>query len=178
MHSFTLRTAILLIALSIPQLDAFGVSTRHSALVPAHLHSRTGRSTLQAGGFGGGGTGGGSQKKKKEKKLKPKQQWDRYSDMLKKADKIQVAVRVAGASGEWLPIGYVKSKDNQYTQVAVVRQRALIADVRTRMVEKVGVNPRSPSNNVCLWTTLCFLSVRTRSMLGGFSPSRSLPRTF
>lgn len=32
---------------------------------------------------------------------------------------------------EWLEVGNVKSVDSQYTALAVARQRALIADVRT-----------------------------------------------
>jgi hypothetical protein len=82
------------------------------------------------GGFGGGASAGDANK---EKKLKPKQQWDRYVE-LKKAAKVQVAARVANkdeasSSSEWLLVGSVKSKDNAYTKIAVVRQRALIAEV-------------------------------------------------
>ncbi|KAL3909616.1 MAG: hypothetical protein SGARI_002516 [Bacillariaceae sp.] len=92
---------------------------------------------LFAGGFGGGGKSGGDKKKKssgasdnKEAKLKPKQQWDRYS-AFKKEPKIRVGVRSKeDESDEWLEVGRVRSKDNQYTELAVARQRAIIAEVR------------------------------------------------
>jgi hypothetical protein len=86
---------------------------------------------LFGGGFGGGGSASSSSTNK-EKKLKPKQQWDRYvGGELKKATKVQVAARVVGTTPEWLVVGSVKSKDNAYTKIAVVRQRALIAEVRS-----------------------------------------------
>lgn len=81
------------------------------------------------GSTGGGGGGGVT--------LKPKQQWDRYSDM-KKEKKIRVAVRPSSSDSsvtstsetEWLEVGNVKSKEDKYTELAVVRQRAIIAEVR------------------------------------------------
>ena len=84
-------------------------------------------------GFGGGGADKSKTKKVKETKLKPKQQWDRYLD-LKADSKIRVAVRVLeveddDASKEWLEVGRIKSKGNQYTAIAVARQRAVIAEV-------------------------------------------------
>lgn len=97
--------------------------------------------SLYAGGFGGGGgmgkkAGKDSKKKKnanKETKLKPKQQWDRYSD-FKRELKIQVGVRIKdGKSDEWLEVGRVKSKDGQYTEAAVFRQRAIIAEHAKRL---------------------------------------------
>lgn len=69
----------------------------------------------------------------KEKKLKPKQQWDRYSD-FKLEPKIHVGVRIKGDdSEEWMEVGRVKSKDSQYTEAAVFRQRAIIADHAKRL---------------------------------------------
>ena len=67
-----------------------------------------------------------SKSKKKEAKLKPKQMWDRYLD-LKKEDKVPVGVRV---NDEWFDVGAVKSKNNKYTEIAVARQRGLLAEVR------------------------------------------------
>ena len=79
-------------------------------------------------GFGGfGSPGDGGQKKKKETKLKPKQQWDRFIG-LKKEKKIRVAVRMSDED-EWLEVGNIKSKDDKYTEFALTRQRALIAEV-------------------------------------------------
>jgi len=73
--------------------------------------------------------------KKKSALLKAKQQWDRYL-ALKKSESFAVAVKVAGApmtsSSDgllgWLQVGIVRSKDDAYTEEAVVRQRLLIAD--------------------------------------------------
>jgi len=89
---------------------------------------------LYAGGFGGGG-GKDTKKEKnaKEIKLKPKQQWDRYAD-FKREPKIQVGVRIKDDdSEEWLEVGRVKSKDSEYTEAAVFRQRAIIADHAKRL---------------------------------------------
>lgn len=77
-----------------------------------------------------------SKKKKnvnKEAKLKPKQQWDRYAN-FKREPKIQVGVRIKeDDSEEWLEVGRVKSQDSQYTEAAVFRQRAIIAEHAKRL---------------------------------------------
>lgn len=89
-------------------------------------------SQLFGGGFGGGGGGDDKgNKTKKEIKLKPKQQWDRYLS-FKTEPKIRVAVRVVeDESQEWLEVGRVKAQNPDYTELAVARQRAIIAEVRT-----------------------------------------------
>ena len=106
---------------------------------------------LKMAGFGGGGgssgggkktkskkkTGGGKNRPKKGKNpttvtagYKPKQQWDRYSD-LKREEKVRVAVKIVGDNdnNEWLEVGRIKTKDNAYSAIAVALQRALIAEV-------------------------------------------------
>ena len=112
---------------------------------PQHTVSST---RLYAGFGAGGGSSSNNKKKKKKKvvqKLKPKQQWDRYCD-LKTENRVRVAVRLQeDASGEssdndnnnnnnnnseWLEVGRVKSKDNAYTELAVMKQKAIIAEVR------------------------------------------------
>jgi hypothetical protein len=70
---------------------------------------------------------GGSDESSKSKKLSPKQQWDRYLS-FKQQPKVQVAVRKIG-SEEWLEVGAVRSENNAMTELAVVKQRALIAEV-------------------------------------------------
>jgi hypothetical protein len=150
----------LLLAVAVQQVEAWRRSTafappsstsRHrqgvySIIIQQHKRSRNCHNNnnnnnnnnavivLYAGGGFGGSSGGGTttnnNNKEKEKKLKPKQQWDRYVE-LKKATKVPVAARVGASDGEWLVVGSVKSKDNAYTKIAVVRQRALIAEVRT-----------------------------------------------
>mmetsp|Transcript_17723 Transcript_17723/g.25887 ORF Transcript_17723/g.25887 Transcript_17723/m.25887 type:complete len:229 (+) Transcript_17723:72-758(+) len=90
-------------------------------------------------GFGASSSKGKTSKKdngkKKASKLKPKKQWDRYtSDDLKSADSIRVAVRVVERGpAKWFSSGEIKSKDNAYTEEAVIRHRALIADHARRM---------------------------------------------
>jgi len=91
-----------------------------------------------AGGFGGGGGMGASSKKKKaakkETKLKPKAQWDRYA-ALKKDSAVRVGVKIVGSSSDddWLDVGRIKSKGNANTDIAIARQRALIADHARRL---------------------------------------------
>jgi hypothetical protein len=94
-------------------------------------------SSLPMAGFGKGA-------EKKTIILKPKQQWDRYTgDDLKGSKIVRVGVHViddpsssseAGAGViEWMEVGTVKSKDDAYTETAVIRQKALIADHSRRM---------------------------------------------
>jgi hypothetical protein len=79
--------------------------------------------------------GFGDAKKTKEAKLKPKQQWDRYSNDLKKLTKFRVAVKAGDSdSAEWLEVGCVKSVENAYTEYAVAKQRSLIIEVRFVMI--------------------------------------------
>jgi Family of unknown function (DUF6523) len=70
-------------------------------------------------------------KKKKEIKLKPKQQWDRYTN-LKKETSFLVAVRVVGEE-DWLEVGRVKAKDNLQVEMAVAKQRVIIAEHSRRL---------------------------------------------
>jgi hypothetical protein len=107
-------------------------------------------STLLMAGFGGASPKGkGANKKQKKdtiKKLKPKQQWDRYTNDLSASDRVRVAVRVvestfpsAAASitddneDEWFQVGAVKSKDNAFTEAAVICQRAIMVQHARRM---------------------------------------------
>jgi hypothetical protein len=82
---------------------------------------------------------GGNDAPKRETKLKPKQQWDRYLS-LKKDEKISVAVRATDTE-EWLEVGNVKSKANEFSDIAVARQRALIAD-HARRLFPLKVSPK------------------------------------
>jgi predicted lactoylglutathione lyase len=90
-------------------------------------------------GFGGGGESkkksgfGGMNKneiKDNDGKLKPMQQWNRYKD-LKGEPKIRVGVRIIGDDDnkDWFEVGRIKSKESKYTEMAVFRQRAIIAEV-------------------------------------------------
>jgi len=82
---------------------------------------------LMMAGFGGGG---GNQKKKGAAslpKLKAKAQWDRYAD-LKQCSKVVVGVKLSGdGESDWLEVGKVRSQNDEYTLIAIARQRALIA---------------------------------------------------
>ena len=123
---FALATLISVLAVSsleafAPTLSRTSTIDRTSQLNTVYHEER--RATALFAGFGASGG-----KKKKEIKLKPKQQWDRFLDMKTEA-KIRVAVRVS-EDDEWLAVGSVRSKDDKLTEVAVFRQRALIAEVR------------------------------------------------
>ena len=97
---------------------------------------------LSMAGFGAAPSNKDS--KPKATKLKPKQQWDRYTEM-KDSEKVRVAVSVIGgavvADGDavdvdakkWLEVGSVKSKNNEYTEAAVIRHRLLIAEHSRRV---------------------------------------------
>mmetsp|Transcript_17987 Transcript_17987/g.41467 ORF Transcript_17987/g.41467 Transcript_17987/m.41467 type:complete len:217 (+) Transcript_17987:195-845(+) len=127
--------------LAISCCTVLGFSPLNSSInSKALVAAPTSTTSLYGGGFGGGGTskksGTGKKKKKntnKETKLKPKQQWDRYSD-FKREPKVQVGVRIKNdESDEWLEVGRVKSKDSQFTEAAVFRQRAIIAEHAKRL---------------------------------------------
>jgi len=114
-------------------LAALPLST-HAFSTPSVAFARQiAPTTALSAGFGGGDKSADSSKKKKKKeaKLKPKQQWDRYID-FKKDTKVRVAVKPTAAE-EWLEVGRVKSKNNQYTAIAVARQRAIIAEHAKRL---------------------------------------------
>lgn len=98
-----------------------------------------------SGGFGKSKAAGGKKKtassssstsgsNAESSKLKPKQQWDRYME-LKGCPKIKVGIRATnkkgdGSAADWLEVGHVKFQEDVGAQVAVARQRALIAEVR------------------------------------------------
>jgi hypothetical protein len=94
----------------------------------------TSTSSLQMAGFGAAPK---KDKKKKSNVLKPKQQWDRFV-ALKNSESIPVAVGVvdptvettstSDSQIEWLQVGLVRSKDNAFTEEAVMRQRLLISE--------------------------------------------------
>jgi hypothetical protein len=91
-------------------------------------------SSLPMAGFGA------KDSKKKDAKLKPKQQWDRYTSAdLKGSEIFRAGVKIidrsdAGEAGvEWMQAGWVRSKGDAYTEAAVIRQKALIADHARRI---------------------------------------------
>lgn len=75
---------------------------------------------------------------KKDAKLKAKSQWDRYLD-LKTCTKFTVGVRIknddssTSTTAQWMEVGRVRSVDNAHTEVAIARQRALIAEHSKRL---------------------------------------------
>jgi len=106
------------------------------AVQPLLTHQK--QSTLEfaplMAGFGASSSKGKKDSNKKSTKLKPRKQWDRYmSEDLKSADAIRVAVRVGAVEAKWFSVGEIKSKDNAYTEAAVIRHRALIGDHARRM---------------------------------------------
>eukprot|EP00567_Pseudictyota_dubia_P018136 CAMPEP_0197439188 /NCGR_PEP_ID=MMETSP1175-20131217/5993_1 /TAXON_ID=1003142 /ORGANISM="Triceratium dubium, Strain CCMP147" /LENGTH=214 /DNA_ID=CAMNT_0042969053 /DNA_START=203 /DNA_END=847 /DNA_ORIENTATION=- len=114
--------------------SAFVVSPVPAKFSPAHAASK-----LFMAGFG---SASGSKKGKKAKKgsaplkLKPKGQWDRYCDVLKKSTAIPVGVRVVNGEerSEWLKVGRVKSEGDEFTELAVAMQRGIIAEHAKRLL--------------------------------------------
>jgi len=94
-------------------------------------------------GFGGGATEKGKKGKKSGgtalKSLKPKSQWDRYLS-LKTATSFKVGVRKVDGD-EWLDVGYARSDSNEFTEIAIARQRAIIAE-HARRVHPLQVSPK------------------------------------
>jgi hypothetical protein len=136
-----MKLSIITSALLLKSALAFApVNTQQISNIPSsHGITLTPPSTsaLQMAGFGGGGGMGGSKKKgKKEKKskavvLKPKAQWDRYV-ALKKSSVFRAAVRVVKEgtdAGEWYEIGKIKSEGDESTELALMLQRRIIAEV-------------------------------------------------
>lgn len=94
-------------------------------------------SQLWAGGFASGKKATSTNNNNnKQIKLKPKQQWDRFSD-LKQETKVSVGIRIQedDDTKEWLEVGSVRSREGAYTAVSVALQRALIAEVCTNFVD-------------------------------------------
>mmetsp|Transcript_29912 Transcript_29912/g.63555 ORF Transcript_29912/g.63555 Transcript_29912/m.63555 type:complete len:219 (+) Transcript_29912:122-778(+) len=109
-------------------------------------------SALFMAGFGGGETSSkrGKNKKRGAKlpKLKAKAQWDRYAE-LKQCQKVTVGVRMkgdGGDNGDWMEVGRVRSENDEFTEVAVARQRALIAEHAKRLYPV-----QIPANAVLEW---------------------------
>lgn len=109
----------------VPTTPAFFLAHRQQQIPHRHASSSVVR---HMAGFGSDGP---TSKKKKELKLKPKQQWDRFA-ALKKETSVLVAVRVVGEE-DWLEVGRVKSKDNANIEVAVAKQRVIIAEHSRRL---------------------------------------------
>jgi hypothetical protein len=130
MRSDSVRLAILL-GFCVLQADGFGIQPPLRSPAAATRVQQTAASFPRQQRVLKAGFGGDSSKKKKDVKIKPKQQWDRYTGDLKKEKPYRVAVKAEGRnSDEWLEVGNVKSKGGEYTKAAVARQRALIAEVR------------------------------------------------
>jgi len=95
-------------------------------------------------GFGASSSSSNKKSKKNKKsssappaiKLKPKLQWDRYI-ALKDSTIITAAVQKLNDAGEgdgdWIDVGYVKSLNDESVDIAVARQRALIAEHAKRL---------------------------------------------
>jgi hypothetical protein len=116
-------------------------------------------SSLSMAGFGAAPSNKDS--KQKATKLKPRQQWDRYTE-LKDSETVRVAVRVIGSAptadtdtdnvdaNKWLEVGSVKSKNDEYTQAAVIRHRLLIAE-HGRRVFPIQISAKDSKDNKLEW---------------------------
>ncbi|KAL7542950.1 hypothetical protein ACHAWF_007284 [Thalassiosira exigua] len=132
----------------VPQITQLPISRIHTDGTEVTKSSRS-PTHLSMAGFGASAT-----KKQKKKggaavpKLKAKSQWDRYAD-LKKSQKVTVGVRIKGdgdSSNEWMEVGRVRSEGDEYTEVAIARQRALIAEHSKRLFMV-----QIPANSVLEW---------------------------
>ena len=136
MNKYRVVSLYLALASSFRMVACFNLAAKQPTfLLTNSLHpkilSSTPRSPLittmkVSGGFGAG------KDKDITSKIKPKGQWDRYTSMDNKtAPPVRVAVRILNEAvdEEWIEVGYVKSQDNLFTEAAVARQRALIAEV-------------------------------------------------
>jgi len=124
------------------------IQLEFQSIESVHGIHQSSKSFLRMAGFGGVSGSVGEKKKKKLKKsvvagdgmakLRPKLQWDRYKK-LKKSKDIRVAVRVINQDGtakegaEWTDVGFIKSENDAYSEVAVLRQRAIIAEHAARL---------------------------------------------
>lgn len=115
---------------------------------------------LSMAGFGAASSSSTSKKQDKKgsgsskqlvPKLRPKSQWDRYLDM-KQCKKITVGVRIRGDdesssdNNNWMEVGRVRSESDEHLEVAVARQRALIAEHGKRLYPM-----KIPPNAVLEW---------------------------
>ena len=128
------------------------ISAAAFTISPSRFTQQQSSSTsLSMAGFGGGSGGAAKNKKKggagaKLPKLKAKSQWDRYNgDELKKKISIKVGVRIKGEE-EWLEVGRVRSENDENTEVAVARQRALMAEHSKRLYPV-----KVPANSILEW---------------------------
>ena len=125
--------------------DVVIVSTLSPAdhTMPTNYAFREYNTALPMAGFGGASS---SSSKKQDKKgtggskqlvpkLRAKSQWDRYLDM-KQCKKVTVGVIEVddeSSSNDWVEVGRVRSEGDEHTEVAVARQRALIAEHSKRL---------------------------------------------
>lgn len=127
--------ALLATILDLPILSsAFVVRPSPPTFARAYVSSK-----VCMAGFGsasGGKKGKNAKKTTTPLKLKPKSQWDRYCDVLKKSAAISVGVRVVKGDerGDWLKVGRVKSVGDEFTELAVAMQRGLIAEHAKRLL--------------------------------------------
>mmetsp|Transcript_27033 Transcript_27033/g.41459 ORF Transcript_27033/g.41459 Transcript_27033/m.41459 type:complete len:244 (-) Transcript_27033:37-768(-) len=159
-------TLVLLVSTIVCLSQAFVVVPTTAGIIKRQLQQQQQQQRQQLaplfmGGFGASNKKTSSKNKKKNNKkkdtptatskIKPKAQWDRYNDdSMRDVPPVDVAVRVVVSDEEepprdWIPVGRVKSADNNsYTDIAVARQRALIAD----HVKRVAPGKVSPTDRI------------------------------
>jgi hypothetical protein len=117
------------------------VKSSNNNNISSNRASSLSSSSLFMAGFG---SKDGSSNNKKDAKLKAKGQWDRYLD-LKTCTKFTVGVRIKNDDSstsstttptnnqQWMEVGRIRSVDNAHTEIAIARQRALIAEHSKRL---------------------------------------------
>ena len=116
-----------------------------SLAIPGIAATRRGESRMDMAGFGDASS---NDNNNKEVKLKPKQQWDRYT-ALKQEPSVVVGVKVVLTSttdddddddkNGWFVVGAVKCASTISVDVAVARQRALLVEVCSYTLWVLGV---------------------------------------
>jgi hypothetical protein len=146
----------------------------HALVSPPTFACKKQSSPLMMAGFGAS-----KEQSKKETKLKPKAQWDRYAS-LKKELGIRVAVRVVKDGEDWLEVGRVRSKDNQYTEIAIAKQRAIIAYVSWCVCECAYIVDRLPYHHTQFYSRMphhYYRAVLHHSTHVGCFPCKFLKKT-
>jgi hypothetical protein len=149
--SWSLVTAPFIATTTTTRMQSFHTKTTTSTATTCTTSTQHHVMMMAAkGGFGGSSTSSSGQGN--VVKLKPKSQWDRYLSIT--TPPIRVAVRILGEEQEeWLEVGWIKHliEENLSVEMAVARQRALIAEVR-----RIVLPTLPPLIILCLVSTSLF----------------------
>jgi hypothetical protein len=127
-----MRLTIATFAILCTSVSSFLAPIGRTPFLSTAAHERH-TSLLPMAGFGGGASSKKDGKKGTVKALKPKSQWDKFKS-FKKESRIKAAARAVDSdsvAGEWYEVGEIKSEGDEFTELAIVLQRGIIAEVST-----------------------------------------------